>query len=274
MTAEPPATEPVITESPVLSLAGVDVHIDDLQLLHGVSVRVGAGETVGIVGETGSGKSMTLRAVMGLLPPRGHVSAGTIELAGEPLLGRSREQLRRLCGKRMSMIPQQPLAALNPILSIERQFRSIAKAHGRQRRTQTRVRAAELLAHVGIVDPARVLGSHVGELSGGLAQRVAIAMALYWEPQLLLADEPTTALDVTIQREILDLLATLAAEQRRGMLLVTHDLGVVANYCHSMVVMKSGRIVETGRTAEVLAAPKADYTRLLLSAGAIERGAA
>jgi ABC-type dipeptide/oligopeptide/nickel transport system ATPase component len=261
-------------EEPVLWLDDVEVHIGDVRILDGVSLRVAAGETVGIVGETGSGKSMTLRAVMGLLPPRGHVTSGRIELAGEPLLGKSHEQLRRLCGKRMSMIPQQPLAALNPILSIERQFRSIAKAHGREPRATTRSRASELLRHVGITDPVRVLGSHVGELSGGLAQRVAIAMALYWEPQLLLGDEPTTALDVTIQREILDLLATLASEQRRGMLLVTHDLGVVANYCESVVVMNSGRIVETGRTADVLASPKAAYTRMLLSSGAIEIGAA
>jgi ABC-type dipeptide/oligopeptide/nickel transport system ATPase component len=261
-------------EHPVLRLDEVDVHIGDVQILDGVSLQVAAGETVGIVGETGSGKSMTLRAVMGLLPPRGHVTSGTVELAGESLLGTSREHLRRLCGRRMCMIPQQPLAALNPVLGIGRQFRSMARAHGRQSRAATRARASELLRHVGITDPARVLGSHVGELSGGLAQRVAIAMALYWEPQLLLADEPTTALDVTIQREILDLLATLAGEQRRGMLLVTHDLGVVANYCDSMVVMNGGRIVESGRTADVLASPKAAYTRLLLSAGAIEIGAA
>lgn len=257
-------------DTAILRLDQVDVHIGDLQLLHGISLEVSAGQTVGIVGETGSGKSMTLRAVMGLLPKPGRVTSGSIEVAGESVLGMSREQLRRLCGKRMSMIPQQPLAALNPVVSIERQFRSISKAHGKQSKQQIRERCSELLRHVGITDPARVLSSHAGELSGGMAQRVAIAMALYWEPHLLLGDEPTTALDVTIQREILDLLATLSAAQHRGMLLVTHDLGVVANYCDSVVVMNEGRIVESGRTAEVLRAPKDAYTQLLMEAGAIE----
>jgi ABC-type glutathione transport system ATPase component len=258
----------------VLALDGVDVQLNVIQLLHDISLTVHAGETVGIVGETGSGKSMTLRAVMRLLPPRAHVTSGSIELNGSSLLDCSREQLRSRCGREMCLIPQQPLAALNPILSIERQFRSMAKAHGRVSRAHVRERAGELLSHVGILDPARVLASHVGELSGGIAQRVAIAMSMYWEPRLLLADEPTTALDVTIQREILDLLATLAHEQQRGMLLVTHDLGVVANYCQSMVVMKDGRIVERGATASVLESPQADYTRTLAAAGRVHPGTA
>lgn len=257
----------------VLALDRVDVHLNTIQLLHEISLSVNAGETVGIVGETGSGKSMTLRAIMRLLPPRARVTSGSIELNGRSLRECSREQLRRACGREMCMIPQQPLAALNPILSIERQFRSMAKAHGRVSRAQIRDRAGELLRRVGILDPQRVLASHVGELSGGMAQRVAIAMSMYWEPRLLLADEPTTALDVTIQREILDLLATLADEHQRGMLLVTHDLGVVANYCQSIVVMKDGRIVERGKTADVLESPQVDYTRTLAAAGLIKPGA-
>jgi ABC-type dipeptide/oligopeptide/nickel transport system ATPase component len=257
-------TEPEV----LLDIDKIDVRLGsgrtNLQLLFEVSLQVHHGEIVGVVGETGSGKSMTLRAIMGLLPMRAAVTSGRITLEGESLLGLSQEALRRKRGRVMSLIPQQPLAALNPILTIEDQFRQIARAHKRTGKKAVRERAVDLLEKVGLSDPGRVLASHAGELSGGMAQRVAIAMALYWNPRLLLADEPTTALDVTIQRDILDLVAQLAREEKRAVLLVSHDLGVVASYCQHVVVMNAGRIVEHGATHDVLNSPQAPYTRLLL----------
>ena len=234
------------------------------EVVRGISFDVAAGELLGVVGQTGSGKSITLHAVMGLLPPGGRVVRGSIELHGRPLLGLSRRELRKIRGTEIGLIPQQPLAALNPIRPIERQFYNVLRSHEKISFEAARHRAAEMLDRVGISNPARVLASYALELSGGMAQRVAITIALSLRPKLILADEPTTALDVTIQREILDLMSGLCRDDGLAMVLVTHDLGVVANYTSSMVVLRQGVVVEQGPTDRVLSTPEAAYTRGLI----------
>ncbi len=233
-------------------------------LLHGVDFEVRAGEMSGIVGETGSGKSMSLRAAMGLLPGGVRLTGGTIHLGDVSLLDLDRRELRRLRGSRIGFVPQQPLEALHPIISLDRQFYDVMRSHERIKRAAARERAREMLQHVGIMDPDRVLASRAFELSGGMAQRTAIAMVLTLRPSVLLADEPTSALDVTIQRDVLHLLRRLCAEDGLGILLVTHDLGVVAHVCQDVTVFKDGRVVERGATRDILDRPDHEYTRLLV----------
>jgi ABC-type dipeptide/oligopeptide/nickel transport system ATPase component len=231
-----------------------------------VGLTVNRGEFVGLVGETGSGKSVTLRSILRLLPPNGRILAGSVKLGEVELTTASPRELRRVRGRQLGFIPQQPWSALNPVLRLERQFRKIARAHDHLSREQCRELAIQALERVEIDNPQRVLGSIASELSGGMAQRVVMAMVLQLSPRLLLADEPTTALDVTVQREILDLLASVCREDQRSVLLVTHDLGIVANYCHRVVVMKAGAVVEAGSVADVFGSPSAPYTRELLEA--------
>lgn len=236
------------------------------EVVRGAEFSVGEGEILGIVGQTGSGKSVTLRAIMGLLPARGRVTSGSITLQGRDLLSCGKEEYRRLRGQQLSLIPQQPLGALNPVWSVGAHFEAVIKAHRSVSKNEIRELSSHALSRLGLTDPQRVLASYAHELSGGIAQRVVLALALILSPRLLLADEPTTALDVTVQREILDLIRRLCREDGLGVVLVTHDLGIVANYCDHMVIMNRGAIVESGRPSEVLSNPAAEYSRQLVAA--------
>ena len=221
------------------------------------------GEVLGIVGESGSGKSMTLRAVMRLIRPPGQVD-GRIAWRGVDLLGASDASVRTLRGREIAMIFQEPMSALNPVLTIGSQITESLAAHTKLGARAQRQRAIELLDLVGIPDARRRLGAYPHEFSGGMRQRAMIAIALAAEPKLLLADEPTTALDVTIQDQILKLLLRLREQLGMSVVLVTHDLGVVAQSCDRVAVMYAGRICEVGHVAEVLTEPRHAYTLGLL----------
>ncbi|SRR5712692_257900 len=229
-----------------------------------VSLRVDRGGSLGIVGESGSGKSLTLRAIMGLLPPAGRVLAGTVMVQGEAASADSprAERARR---RQLAMVFQDALSALNPVMTVGDQIAEAPlRVLGLSRRS-ARARALELLGVVGIPDPQGRYGAYPHELSGGLRQRVMIAIALSSDPTILLCDEPTTALDVTIQAQILELLSDLRDSNGLTIVFVTHDLGVVGQVCDDLAVMYAGRIVETGPVAEVLAAPRHPYTAGLLA---------
>jgi oligopeptide/dipeptide ABC transporter ATP-binding protein len=236
--------------------------------VNGISFDVPRGQIVGVVGETGCGKSVTIRSLLGLVRPPGKVVGGQAHFGGRDLLALRPGELRAVRGREIGFVAQNPFSALNPVMRIERQFFAVIAAHeGRSaaRRT-TRRRALAALAAVGIAGPERVLDGYPHQLSGGMAQRVVIAIAMILDPQLVIADEPTTGLDLTVQRQILDLMSDLVREGHRSMLLVTHDLGVVAQYCDQVVVMYAGTVVEDGPVRKVLKDPIHPYTRALLAA--------
>ena len=240
-----------------------------VKAVNGVSLSVAEGELVGIVGETGCGKSATIRSIIGLVRPPGKVVGGSARFEGTELIRMPPRKLRAVRGSRIGFVPQNPFGALNPILSIERQFRNIIRAHESATRPEVQARALQMLDDVGIPDPERVLRGHAHELSGGMAQRTVIALSMILGPKLVIADEPTTGLDVTVQRQILDLIRDLLEREHSAMLLVTHDLGVVAQYCHRVTVMYAGKVVETGPVQKVFKTPAHSYTKALL--GAIPR---
>ena len=229
----------------------------------GVSFSVGRGEVLGIVGESGSGKSVTLRAIPRLLHANATVS-GRAQWRGQDLFAMDAETLRRVRGGKIAAIFQEPMSALNPVLPIGQQIDEVLVAHTTLDRAARRRRAAELLGLVGIASAATRLDQYPHEFSGGMRQRAMIAIALSANPELLLADEPTTALDVTIQDQILKLMLRLVAELGMSMVLVTHDLGVIAETCDRVAVMYAGRLCETGGVAEVFERPLHAYTRALL----------
>lgn len=234
----------------------------------GVSITVRPQETLGIVGESGSGKSVLSRSIMGLVSPGTRVEReGTIEFDGMPLHEMSRKQVRKLWGRDVGMVLQDPLRSLNPVTTIGRQIGETVKRHhpGLDRK-QIFDRGVELLRSVGIPEPAHRMKVYPHQLSGGMRQRVGIAITLAGDPRLLFADEPTTALDVTVQHQILDLLARQQRERRMGMVLVTHDLGVVATRTDRIAVMYAGRIVETAPTKTLFSNVKMPYTKALLDA--------
>jgi oligopeptide/dipeptide ABC transporter ATP-binding protein len=234
------------------------------RLVDGLSLEIGAGEAVGLVGESGSGKSMTAYAVMGLFPAPGiAVSAGSIRLNGRELRGLPPPELRRVRGAGIGMVFQDPSGFLDPLMPVGRQVSEVAAAHGDR---APHARALELLALMELPDPAVLARKHPHELSGGMRQRVMIAAALAARPALLIADEPTTALDVTVQAGILALLDRLRWELGLGVLLITHDMGVVAQHCGRVVVMYAGQVMEAGTVASVFAAPCHPYTSGLLRA--------
>jgi len=233
-----------------------------VRAVDGVTLAVDAGEIVGLVGESGSGKSVTLRAITRLL--RHATVSGRAEWRGRDLLTLPERALRAVRGREVAMIFQEPMAALNPVLTIGQQIDESLVAHGRLDGRARRARALELFGLVGIASGAQRLASYPHEFSGGMRQRAMIAIALAAQPMLLLADEPTTALDVTIQDQILKLLMRLTAELGMAMVLVTHDLGVVAETCGRVCVMYAGRVVEAGPVAAVFARPRHAYTAALL----------
>jgi oligopeptide/dipeptide ABC transporter ATP-binding protein len=236
-----------------------------------VDLDVAPGEVLGIVGESGSGKSVTLRSIMRLVHPPGRVT-GQVEWQGRDLIALSREELRRVRGGEIAMIFQEPMTALNPVLPVKLQIEENLVAHTSLNARERRARAIELMNLVGIPAPERRLDDYPHQFSGGMRQRAMIAIALASSPKLLLADEPTTALDVTIQDQILKLLLELRDRMAMSVVLVTHDLGVVAATCDRMAVMYGGRVVETGPVAEIFASPRHPYTRGLL--GSVPRGGA
>jgi len=240
-----------------------------VKAVNGVSFSVSRGELVGIVGETACGKSATIRSIIGLVRPPGRVVSGSARFESVELIQMPRRKLRAIRGSSIGFVPQNPFGALNPILSIERQFRNVIRAHESISRPEVRTRALQMLTDVGIPDPERVLRGHAHELSGGMAQRTVIALSMILGPKLVIADEPTTGLDVTVQRQILDLIRDLLEREHSAMLLVTHDLGVVAQYCQRVIVMYAGKVVETGPVKKVFKTPAHSYTKALL--GAIPR---
>jgi oligopeptide transport system ATP-binding protein len=257
------------TASPILSVRDLRTYFrtDDgvVKAVDGVSFDLYPGETLGIVGESGSGKTVTCLSAMRLIPePQGYYPSGQIWLGHEDLLRAGPRELVALRGKMMSMIFQDPMTSLNPFLRISRQLTEVLECHQGLSRKEARRRSIEMLSRVGIPDAERRIDQYPHQFSGGMRQRVMIAMALLCEPRVLIADEPTTALDVTIQAQILDLILDLKRDFKTSVILITHDLGVVAGTTDRLLVMYAGRIVEEGPTASVFATPSHPYTRGLL----------
>jgi peptide/nickel transport system ATP-binding protein len=238
-----------------------------VQGARGVNFTVRQGETLGIVGESGSGKSVSVQAVMGLIHPPGCIEGGDIRYKGRSLLDTAGKRTQRIVrGKEISMIFQDPMTSLNPVFTIGTQITEVLRHHLKMDRTKAYRRAVKLLELVDINAPKKRLKQYPHELSGGMRQRVMIAISLACEPQLLIADEPTTALDVTVQAQILELLADLQARLKVSVILITHDLGIVAQLCHRVAVMYAGRIVEVGPSDDLFANPIHPYTKGLLNA--------
>ena len=235
-------------------------------LLRGVDLAIDAGEVHALVGESGAGKSMVGRSVLGILPPAVRVFEGKVTLLGRDWLALPEPERRRHLGRDVALIPQDPQTALNPATTIGQQTSDVLRLHLGMGRSDARARAEQLLAAVQIREPARVLDQYPHELSGGMRQRVLIAIAFACKPKLIVADEPTTALDVTVQREILRLLRALQRDEGAAVLFITHNLGLVAKLCDRVSVIHSGRIVEDGDVGAIFAAPKSDYTRALFAA--------
>ncbi len=231
-----------------------------------INLQLHPNETLGLLGESGCGKSVTLRSILGLVPYPGEVIAGSIRWQGRELRGIPRHELERIRGREISMIFQDPTACLNPVLMVGDQLRETLRAKLKISSGEAKHRSIELLDHVGIPSPEQRLGLYPHQLSGGMRQRVMIAIAIACQPQLLLADEPTTALDVTIQDQILTLLAELQRETGMAVILVSHDVGVVAQNCDTVAVMYAGRIMEYGAAQAVMRSPRHPYTRGLLAA--------
>ena len=237
-----------------------------LPILRGVSLALSPGQVLGLVGESGAGKTMVGKAVLGLQPERARISEGAIRFEGRDITHWRDEARRALLGRGMALIPQDPMSALNPVIRIEAQMTDVLRLHLGLDRRAARARALALLNQVHIREPERVLRQYPHELSGGMRQRILIAIAFACRPKLIVADEPTTALDVTVQRQILRLIKELQASSGTSLLFVTHDLGVVAKVCDRVAVMHAGRIVEAAAVAEVFTRPRHDYTRALFAA--------
>jgi peptide/nickel transport system ATP-binding protein len=248
-----------------LSIRDLSVTIGPATILDGVSLDLPAGQITGLAGESGSGKSMTALAVLGLLPRRSEAT-GTVELEGRDLLGMGNRDLARVRGRRIAMVFQDPGSAFHPLLSIGAQTTDHVRRHLRLSRADARARMTELLARVRIDDPDEALRKFPHQFSGGQLQRIAIASALACEPQVLLADEPTTALDVTVQAGILRLLRGLSDELGLATLLITHDLGVMSAVADTVTVLRHGRVIESGPRYDVLTQPRDPYTRALIDA--------
>src|ERR687889_519091 len=254
---------------PVLSVRNLNVRFRTgdgiLHAVRGIDLDVARGETVAIVGESGSGKSQTMMSVMGLLASNGWAE-GSVKYRGEELVGLSPDRLNHYRGSKLTMIFQEPMTSLDPLYRIGDQLALPLTIHGGMSKADARRRAIELLELVRIPDPERRLSAYPHELSGGQRQRVMIAMALANNPDVLIADEPTTALDVTVQAQILELLADLQKRLGMSIVFITHDLGVVRRFADRTYVMKNGEVVESGTTSDLFAAPRHPYTRMLIDA--------
>ena len=255
----------------VLSVEGLTVSVRTeagmRALVEGLSFDLGRGETLAIAGESGSGKSITSLAIMGLLPPPAvRLTEGRVVLGGVDLAALAEPAMRAVRGDRIAMIFQEPMTSLNPVMTVGAQLTEAIRAHEPVSRGEARRRAVEALRAVRLSQPERRMGQYPHELSGGMRQRVMIAMALALRPEVLIADEPTTALDVTVQREVLDLLRDLQREMGTAIILITHDMGVVAEMADRVIVLREGRMVEAAPVADLFARPRADYTRDLLAA--------
>ena len=254
---------------PVLDVQGLTVRLpygaDRVNAVENVSFAVAPGEIVCVVGESGSGKSVTAHAIMGLLPPgQLTATAGRVLLEGEDLLLKSPAEMRRIRGDRISMIFQEPMTALNPVMKVGDQIAEVLDIHTRLGERERRARVLDVMQSVHLPEPERMIDVYPHQLSGGQRQRIMIAAALVLDPVLLIADEPTTALDVTTQAQILKLIKELRERRNTGVLFITHDFGVVAEVASRVVVMQHGRVVEQGRTEDVLRRPRDDYTRMLI----------
>jgi peptide/nickel transport system ATP-binding protein len=259
-----------MSTEPILSVRDLSVTFQTrgapmVRAVDGVSFDVHAGETLGVVGESGSGKSVTSLAILGLLPARGVTVQGSIRLDGKELLSASEREMQAIRGRRIAMVFQDPMSSLNPVLTVGRQITEVLVRHSVCTPREAPDRAVALLDRVGIPGARQRLGTYPHQLSGGMRQRVMIAIALACEPEILIADEPTTALDVTIQAQVLELLMGLVRDSNTAMVLITHDLGVVAGTCDRVHVMYSGRVVETGERHHLFAEPRHHYTRGLLA---------
>lgn len=257
-----------VTTEPVLDVRGLKVAFRGLrQTLHavnGVDLQIGRGECLGLVGESGCGKSTAVRAMLGLIRPPGVITGGESGFQGKDLIALKPRERLEVLGRDIGFITQNPFRVLNPVLPVYKQFRKMMAAHGlKPLAKESRELAAKALLDVGLRDPDRVLSGYAHQLSGGMAQRVCIAMSTLLKPELVVADEPTTALDVTVQREILDLLREKTAGG--ATLIVTHDLSVVAQYCDRVAVMYAGVVVEEGSTYDVFNRPTHPYTKALLA---------
>ena len=257
-----------MSEAPILEVEDLRVRFKTqrglVYAVNGISFDVRPGETLGLVGESGCGKSVTALATMGILARAAQIPSGSIKLEGRELIGLSERAWRRIRGKEIAMIFQDPMTSLNPVLTVGAQLREAIEEHLDLDRKAANRRAVELLDQVGIPSAADRLRNYPHQFSGGMRQRVMIAMALACEPKLLIADEPTTALDVTIQAQILDLLRDLVTDRGTSLVLITHDLGVVAGMCERVKVMYAGTLVEEGTADELFAAPRHPYTLGLL----------
>ncbi|WP_109472168.1 ABC transporter ATP-binding protein [Ornithinimicrobium cavernae] len=272
MTAQPtadPALDRSARTAPLLAVRDLTVTFGrgrrEFRAVDGVSFDVAPGQTVGLVGESGCGKSVTSLAIMGLLPARGNTIGGSATFAGEELLTMSGNELRDRRGRDLAMIFQDPLSSLNPVVPLGTQVAEVIERHKRVSRGEAREQARAMLDKVGIPDPTRRLKEYPHQLSGGMRQRALIAMALACEPRLLIADEPTTALDVTIQAQILALLKELVQDSETALVMITHDLGVVAGLCDEVNVLYAGRIVERAGRHDLFARPRHPYTGGLLA---------
>ncbi len=254
---------------PILEIKGLKTHFFTyngvVRAVDGIDLTVNRNEVVGIVGETGCGKSVTVRSTMGLVPEPGRIVAGRILLDNESLLEKDIAELRRIRGSRMSMIFQNPLSSLNPVFTIGSQVGHVISIHQDQNKQAARRRAVEVFEQVRLPDPDRLLDKYPHELSGGMLQRVMIAMALSCRPEVLIADEPTTALDVTIQAQILSLMLQMKEKTGTAIIIITHDLGVVAETCDRVAVMYAGLIVERGPVQAIFDEPLHPYTEGLLA---------
>jgi peptide/nickel transport system ATP-binding protein len=257
-----------MTSEPTLAVEGLATHFFTkagvVKAVDGVSLHVNPGEILGLVGESGSGKSITGFSILGLIDPPGRIVEGSIRYKGEELTKASPERLRSLRGDRIAMIFQDPMMTLNPVLRIDTQMVETVRMHHRVNRAEALERARSALAEVGIPSPESRLKNYPHELSGGMRQRVAIAIAFINKPDLIIADEPTTALDVTIQAQILAEAQALCARTGTAMIWITHDLAVVSSLADRIAVMYAGRVVETGRTSDVVVNPRHPYTKGLI----------
>ena len=255
-------------KAPLLKINGLSTWLDGneeiVRAIEDLSIEIGRGETFALLGESGCGKSMTALSVMRLLPDTGEIVGGTVELDGVDLLAKSEKDMRDVRGRRVAMIFQEPMLSLNPVMTVGAQIAETLARHSALQDAALNARVIELLNAVGIPDPARRCGEYPFQLSGGMKQRVMIAIALACNPKLLIADEPTTALDVTIQAQILDLLMDLRDEFRMAIMIITHNMGVIAETADRVLVMYAGRVIEEAPVARVFDHPVHPYTRGLL----------